>query len=443
MTDDNEHRQVRDGANIADNFGAYQTASKDDYHRVLASGLVVLDTSCLLSLYLYTPQTRRDFIGTFSAIGPNLWIPHEAMQEFWENREHIVEEATKLSQRTSDSLRSLEIKMLMEMQTWGRRVSLSTDQLDSLENILSRAVEEVQQKILSTGTRNDLSEARDTTRDPVLRELMGALEKNVGPPLSQSELENAIQEGQRRLANKIPPGYMDRNKADRSASGDYIKWEQTLREAELRSRDVLLITADAKEDWWRRSRGRLLGPRPELFEELAERTGKKLFMARPDTFLRLASNLFSLPVTFASVDNVLTVEGSEVNIDRRPETHDIHARAQLIAMAYSEYLSKRGIETKPATQDQYGSFTANINGACYFFKFRSAATVLRVDMLGSISQAAQQEGAEEGVILSDAIPNPITLAILERNGVAAIWRAADKSWSGNAYADQKGLTASS
>src|SRR5690242_11422468 len=37
------------------------------------------------------------------------------------------------------------------------------------------------------------------------------------------------------------------------AAGDYLVWTQVLREARQRQCDVLLVTGDVKEDWWRRT----------------------------------------------------------------------------------------------------------------------------------------------------------------------------------------------
>jgi hypothetical protein len=38
-------------------------------------------------------------------------------------------------------------------------------------------------------------------------------------------------------------------------------WAQIVREAARRRRDVLFVTGDVKEDWWRRHRGQFRGPR--------------------------------------------------------------------------------------------------------------------------------------------------------------------------------------
>ncbi|RLK60439.1 PIN-like domain-containing protein [Actinokineospora cianjurensis] len=65
----------------------------------------------------------------------------------------------------------------------------------------------------------------------------------------------------RRIRASEPPGYKDRKKDDVNAVGDYLVWEQTLLEATTRGLDVLFVTSDTEEDWWRLEGGERRGPR--------------------------------------------------------------------------------------------------------------------------------------------------------------------------------------
>jgi hypothetical protein len=78
-------------------------------------------------------------------------------------------------------------------------------------------------------------------------------------------------------------------------------WEQLLVEASVRKSNVLLVTGDVKEDWWRRELGEWRGPRVELAQEMRRRTGHRLFMLRPASFLRHARTLLEVVVREESV----------------------------------------------------------------------------------------------------------------------------------------------
>ena len=96
----------------------------------------------------------------------------------------------------------------------------------------------------------------------------------------------------------------DKSKSDDSAVGDYLVWEETLLEAEQRKLDVLVVTGDVKEDWWRRERGQMRGPRPELVEELRKRARTRLFMLRPESLLVHAQTALKIEVAKESVQDV-------------------------------------------------------------------------------------------------------------------------------------------
>jgi hypothetical protein len=113
-------------------------------------------------------------------------------------------------------------------------------------------------------------------------------------------LEAARKEGQRRVTDKIPPGYKDRDKSD--STGDYIVWRQLMTEAANRKLPVIFVTDDTKEDWVRREHGLTLGARPELREEMNREAGVPLFMLTTETFLRHAKTYLGTEVSDETVD---------------------------------------------------------------------------------------------------------------------------------------------
>jgi hypothetical protein len=130
----------------------------------------------------------------------------------------------------------------------------------------------------------------------------------VGNPLDAGTHGDAVKEGKRRIAEGLPPGYKDRNKDDDLAVGDYLVWEQLLREADRRHCDVLLVTGDVKDDWWWRERGQTRGPRLELAEELRNRAGVQLFLLRPESLLVHAKDVLDVKVSDESLQDVERVD---------------------------------------------------------------------------------------------------------------------------------------
>lgn len=100
---------------------------------------------------------------------------------------------------------------------------------------------------------------------------------------------------------------MDANKKNGNPIGDYLVWIETLEEAARLKVDVLFVTRDTKEDWWRQERGQAKGPHPQLVEEMQRIAGVRLFMLRPASFLKHAGDLLQVRVSPESVQDAQRV----------------------------------------------------------------------------------------------------------------------------------------
>jgi hypothetical protein len=134
------------------------------------------------------------------------------------------------------------------------------------------------------------------------------LQGRVGDALDPEAKAAAMKEGMRRVDAGVPPGYLDKSKGDELAVSDYLIWEQVLREAERRRSEILLVTGDVKDDWWRKERGQTRGPRLELVEEMRARASVGLFMLRPESLLVHAGHVLEVEVRKESVQDVERID---------------------------------------------------------------------------------------------------------------------------------------
>ena len=253
---------------LGDGFVEYRTPSDEDYQVALREGLLVVDTNVLLNLYRYHPAAREDLIRILAAVGDRLFVPSQVALEFWRNREGTI----RASAEQTSQLRT---------------------ELDA------------------------------TNADPVLERLESLLEGQVGSPLSAGDHEQAEAEAQRRIDHEEPPGYADGDKASDARFGDYLLWKQLLIEAASRGLDVLLVTGDVKEDWWRREAGETRGPRLELSRELNAAAGVRLFMLRPASLFALAERALNLEIREESVRAAETVDRLSTRFARVGGRHRI------------------------------------------------------------------------------------------------------------------------
>ncbi len=281
---------------LYDGFEAYKSPTDGDYIEILTQGLIVLDSSVLLNLYRYTQQTRSDFISVLRSFGDRIFVPHQVMVEFWRNRGTVLRDPLG-GLATANNLANFREQSLNLIRNWARQTGLAQESANEFSETLRTAFRDVINKVALIASEEGIGFANDTEADPVLTELESLLQGCVGEGLSESGYEQAVSEARRRTAAKIPPGYMDAAKATERAAGDYLIWLQTIHEAKARALDVLLVTGDAKEDWWRREHGELRGPRPELVREIKYEADVRLFYVPPR---KPASTCKTFPASYGS-----------------------------------------------------------------------------------------------------------------------------------------------
>lgn len=313
-----------EGRTIFDGFSGYVTPTLEDWQNVLSHGMVVVDTNVLLNLYRYNQEARTSLLDTLEKFGARLWVPNQVMVEFWRNRESALEDPEKQLQQSIAALRSGLEKATSDFRGWVNRVSLDRASAANLESILENAFDEVIGSMERVVDSSGLEMEGDTSKDKVLSVLASLLKGKVGSPLEASVYAKCVSDGKRRLDDQIPPGYKDKKKevrGDDSEVGDYLVWFQLMQEAKHRAKNVLLVTGDVKEDWWRLRNRMTIGPRNELAEELLSEAGVRLYMLKPDRLLVLAREFLEVAVSEDSVQNVELVDAQSTSESSGDSAH--------------------------------------------------------------------------------------------------------------------------
>jgi hypothetical protein len=296
---------------IFDGFEGYMSPTDENYRHLLTKGLVVPDANVLLNLYRYTAQTRTDLFAVLEKIGNQLWAPNQVVVEFWRSREFALREPRILSDKTLATLDDLREQSVELLAQWANRIALPAEDITDIHRTLREAYRLVADEVAKrTEAESAGLVSVDTNKDQILNSLQPILKGRVGPPMEAAEYAEAVEEGMRRLDEGIPPGFKDNKKDSKLAVGDYLVWAQVLKEAGTRRCDVLIVTDDVKEDWWRKEHGEIRGPRLELVDELRHQVGTRLFMMRPRSLLLHAKKTLRVKVSDTSVQDVERVERS-------------------------------------------------------------------------------------------------------------------------------------
>ncbi|OZM79166.1 hypothetical protein CFP66_28030 [Pseudonocardia sp. MH-G8] len=174
--------------------------------------------------------------------------------------------------------------------------------------------------------------------DPVLGRLDAITAGRVGQPYSSERLQKLVEEAiLYRFPSEIPPGYRDTDSKENPyrAAGDYILWRQVLDHAKAYARGQLLVlvTNDAKEDWWiLDDKGRPKSGRPELKQELFDCSGAVMAQMMLSNFLEQVAEYYPDQI---SPDTVSQVRESELaaQIDAEISASSLDSRLDLMKLS--------------------------------------------------------------------------------------------------------------
>ncbi len=266
---------------------------------IWADAKIVLDTNVLLNHYRWSKETSDEFFQLLDGFKDRLWIPYQVAYEFFENREDVV---LKAKLEYDDTAKRFE-EFLSNLNHSRGHPHLSKELMGELEDLFKKASCEL--------SESGKSIEKALSNDPTRERIASLFDGSVGAAPSDEEFENEFQKAATRYENGVPPGYMDADKAKggkfsdkRRAYGDYLIWNSILQKAKDGEHNVILIIDDTKEDWWKKVKGRTIGPRPELLAEFFERTSKKIAIYRPDRFIELAKQFAEAEVSEEALSEV-------------------------------------------------------------------------------------------------------------------------------------------
>ena len=254
-------------------FHGYYTPSPKEFKALWAEALIVVDANVLLNLYTYSSNTWQDILKQLSELDNPLWLPFQFATEYHKNRCGII-----LKEARQYSTIATEIdKICTALREQKRHPFIAEKKLDDFQAIVD-------------GIKGELAESKAsylklTSDDPIRDQITALFDGKVGDSFTADELSDIYKEGTTRYDKKIPPGFDDIKKPEPDRYGDLVAWKELLKKAKNDSQSVVLITDDAKKDWWLYSGDEKLSPHPGLLHEFRVETGKDLYIYSTDEFV--------------------------------------------------------------------------------------------------------------------------------------------------------------
>ena len=240
-----------------------------------------------------------------------LWMPYQIGLEFLNNRPNTISALMKMPAKLSEVVKKGKTQLLntFNEKDTSRHPLISKDELDK---VYDDAIKPILQYLSEQEAKMSYNLKEDTILDKVMEIYNG----KVSNDLTENELQTLYEEGERRYADHIPPGYKDekekRPKGLRHLFGDLIIWKQLMSYSKEHEKDIIFVTEDKKDDWWQDESGKK-SPRKELLREFRRFTeGHTLLMYQQKGFLNESKE----KVKDSTVSEVEEVREDDERIDR-------------------------------------------------------------------------------------------------------------------------------
>jgi hypothetical protein len=284
---------------MRDLFPEHFKATEAEMAALWKNAIFAFDTNILLNLYRYSDRTRRSFIEILKALEGRIWLPRQAAEEFFKNRLSTISHNEDTYKNTLATINRLED----QLQSPYQHPFISAGLLDKLNEVLNETKQELEKSIEE--------HHHSLTDDKILHEISGLFNSRVGPEHDPKEIEAICKDGELRYKRKIPPGFADKQKPTETNPaapyGDLILWKELIKRGKDSDCDIILVTDDAKDDWWENHKGLTIGPHPALIREFRVETKRKFHLLRAESFIELAGLQLGINVAANSVDEVKSV----------------------------------------------------------------------------------------------------------------------------------------
>lgn len=266
---------------MKERFYEYIDPKAEEIEEVWKNGIISVDANILLNFYRYTDKTREEFFSALSKCKDQLWLTHQAGEEFFRNRRNLFRQL-KSSYNETQSFASAKIE---ELKSYIGGMNHPLIESAPLNDILDDCVSKIKKHLDQLADKHP-----DYTQcDDVLDRIINLFDKKIGEPFSKERLGQIYSEGKKRYEEKVPPGYCDSKKKEDNLSncyGDLVLWKQLIDKSSHEKKALIFVTDDNKEDWWTKEKGISVSARKELIKEFHDETGMRIIIYNAMSFLR-------------------------------------------------------------------------------------------------------------------------------------------------------------
>jgi hypothetical protein len=306
-------------------FWGYYRPDEEWFKAVWKECIFVFDTNVLLNLYRYKKSTQSTLFTILDKIKDRIYLPYQAAFEYQENRLGVIATQEKAYDVIHDIVNDHFTKLKEDLNNFRRHPIIDISQLISdIDKAMTHVKDDIKQK-QKEHPENQMFD------DEIQERISDLFEGKVGKPLEvKGEIKKHLEE---RYNNQVPPGYKDAGKENGNKFGDAILWLEVITKAKEMNKPIILITDDAKDDWWWKQKGKTFGPRPELVQEMKKEANVKFYMYQTENFIKYAEKFLE------PEGEMHTEEAIEEIISIKQQDEDNENRVMNTVISANKYLN--------------------------------------------------------------------------------------------------------
>lgn len=353
---------------LAELVKIHRNSDELDFQKIWSDGLFIFDANVFLDLYRLPQSARSDLMKVFSnrKFQPQVWTGFQVAIEFLNNRHDAISDqknkfhtvkslVNKAIDEHSETIKSL-CTDLAELKLKKRHSLINPDIFLTQENI-ARSIKYLQD-FSAELERLEKEQFDVNEHDEIKQFVLKIFDGCVDAGLNKRELEEIYKEGEKRYEKEVPPGFKDIKKKgshfhqDREyvrRYGDLVFWKEIIKKAQGgKYKYIVLVTGDVKEDWWIEKRGKKLGPRKELLNEIygASPELEAFHMYDTSAFLQYAKNYLDANIKDSSIS-----EAEDLIESNRQQRNDSESSVVSLRSSYIKTLS--AAEATPERSNQH------------------------------------------------------------------------------------------
>jgi hypothetical protein len=285
-----------------------------DAEALFATADIVLDSNVVLNLYRMSRGTRDAWLDVLWRLREQLVMPYQVAVEVTRNvsavRSSLPNSYDALHRQVDGLRRAPAAHFTGSRHLHAERIATLKAMLDVH---LDRALSELQE------IRGDDEAVVDADRDSVMAALDELFADRVLPEPAAATIRRRVERFRdHRAPNEVPPGWKDARPGEKStpllAAGDYLLWAEVLDHARESHRRFIIVTDDAKADWWHKEHGKV-APATAMVAEAVRTTGHAYAQLNSESFLELAQRLLALTENETAVKETAEIGSARDMLD--------------------------------------------------------------------------------------------------------------------------------